>query len=42
MYFDTNRLIRETFSEAGFPVPAPAYAVESMAAVPPLDVARSA
>ena len=42
VYFDTNRLIRETFSEAGFPVPAPAYAVESMAAVPPQDIATSA
>ena len=42
VYFDTNRLIRETFAEAGFPVPAPAYAVQSMAAVPPLDVAPSA
>jgi len=27
VYFDTNRLTRETFIEAGFPVPAPAYAV---------------
>ena len=27
VYFDTNRLIRETFGEAGFPVPAPSYAV---------------
>src|SRR5262245_12382455 len=41
VYFDTNRLIRETFSEAGFPAPLPAYAVESMGAPPPLDVARS-
>ena len=41
VYFDTNRLIRETFSEAGFPAPLPAYAVESLAAAAPLDVARS-
>jgi small conductance mechanosensitive channel len=27
VYFDTNRLTRETFTEAGFPVPTPAYAV---------------
>jgi small conductance mechanosensitive channel len=27
VYFDTNRLTREAFTEAGFPVPAPAYAV---------------
>lgn len=27
VYFDTNRLIRETFGEAGFPVPMPTYAV---------------
>jgi small conductance mechanosensitive channel len=39
VYFDTNRLIRETFSEAGFPAPLPAYAVESTGA-PPLHVAR--
>ncbi len=25
VYFDTNRLIRETFTDAGFPVPAPVY-----------------
>jgi small conductance mechanosensitive channel len=27
VYFDTNRLIREAFGEAGFPAPVPAYAV---------------
>ena len=27
VYFDANRLTRETFTEAGFPVPVPAYAV---------------
>jgi small conductance mechanosensitive channel len=38
VYFDTNRLIRETFGEAGFPVPVPGYAVSGVAA-PPLDAA---
>jgi len=38
VYFDTNRLIRETFGEAGFPVAMPAYAVSGVA-VPPLDTA---
>lgn len=37
VYFDTNRLIREAFGEAGFPVPAPAYAVSGVFAGPPLD-----
>jgi small conductance mechanosensitive channel len=27
VYFDTNRLIRETFGEAGYPAPVPAYSV---------------
>ena len=27
VYFDTNRLIRESFGEAGFPAPTPAYAI---------------
>jgi small conductance mechanosensitive channel len=27
VYFDTNRLIRETFGDAGFPAAVPAYAV---------------
>jgi small conductance mechanosensitive channel len=27
VYFDTNRLIRETFNEAGFPTPAPGFVV---------------
>ena len=27
VYFDTNRVIRESFGEAGFPVPVPGYAV---------------
>ena len=32
VYFDTNRLIRETFGEAGFPVPMPSYAVSGVSA----------
>jgi len=35
--FDTNRLIRETFDEAGYPSPMPAYAVSGMFAGPPID-----
>jgi small conductance mechanosensitive channel len=27
VYFDTNRIIRETFGDAGYPVPMPGYAV---------------
>jgi small conductance mechanosensitive channel len=38
VYFDTNRLIREAFGEAGFPVPVPGYAVSGVFA-PPLDTA---
>jgi small conductance mechanosensitive channel len=37
VYFDTNRTIRETFGEAGFPAPTPAYTVTGGDAVPPLD-----
>jgi small conductance mechanosensitive channel len=33
VYFDTNRLIRETFIEAGFPVPVATYEVSSPAAI---------
>jgi small conductance mechanosensitive channel len=41
VYFDTNRLIREAFGEAGFPAPMPAYAVSGVFGGPPLDtVAR--
>ena len=36
--FDTNRLIRETFDEAGYPSPMPAYAVSGMFAGPPVDI----
>jgi small conductance mechanosensitive channel len=32
VYFDTNRLIRETFGDAGFPAPMPAYAIAGGAA----------
>jgi small conductance mechanosensitive channel len=35
VYFDTNRLIRETFGEAGFPAPMPAYAVSGGLLAPP-------
>lgn len=37
VYFDTNRVVREAFGEAGFPVPAPAYAVSGPFAAPPAD-----
>lgn len=39
VYFDTNRLIREAFGEAGYPAPMPAYAVKGAFAGPPSDVA---
>jgi small conductance mechanosensitive channel len=32
VYFDTNRMIRETFGEAGYPAPMPAYVVSGMPA----------
>jgi small conductance mechanosensitive channel len=42
VYFDTNRVIRESFGEAGFPTPMPGYAVTGAGVGPPLDViARS-
>ena len=37
VYFDTNRMIREAFGEAGFPAPAPAYTVSGPPAPPPSD-----
>ena len=37
VYFDTNRLIRETFGEAGFPAPVTAYAVAGPLTAPPVD-----
>jgi small conductance mechanosensitive channel len=36
VYFDTNRLIRESFGEAGFPVPVPGYALTGPSMGPPL------
>lgn len=30
VYFDTNRMIRETFGEAGYPAPMPAYMVSGL------------
>jgi small conductance mechanosensitive channel len=39
VYFDTNRLIRESFGEAGFPAPMPGYSVSGVWSGPPLDVA---
>jgi small conductance mechanosensitive channel len=41
VYFDTNRMIREAFGEAGFPVPAPVYLVEDRKPVPAQEVART-
>src|SRR5262245_56399898 len=35
VYFDTNRLIRESFGEAGFPAPVPAYAIAGGVTAPP-------
>ena len=37
VYFDTNRLIREAFGEAGFPAPMPAYAVSGLFPPPAAD-----
>jgi small conductance mechanosensitive channel len=34
VYFDTNRLVREAFGEAGFPAPAPAYVIAASGAGP--------
>jgi small conductance mechanosensitive channel len=41
VYFDTNRLIREAFGEAGFPAPMPAYAVSGAIAGPPFDAPKA-
>jgi small conductance mechanosensitive channel len=38
VYFDTNRLIREAFGEAGFPAPAPGYTVTGVWSAPPADL----
>jgi hypothetical protein len=40
VYFDSNRLIRETFGEAGYPSPMPAYSVNGLRALPPDVFAR--
>jgi small conductance mechanosensitive channel len=37
VYFDANRLIRESFGDAGFPAPAPGYTVTGVWAAPPAD-----
>jgi small conductance mechanosensitive channel len=42
VYFDANRAIREAFTDAGFPVPVPGYALQGQESVPPLDMVRSA
>jgi small conductance mechanosensitive channel len=34
VYFDTNRMVREAFGDAGFPAPAPTYTVTGMPAPP--------
>jgi small conductance mechanosensitive channel len=36
VYFDTNRMVREAFGEAGFPAPAPSYTVTGMP-TPPVE-----
>ena len=40
VYFDTNRVVREAFGEAGYPVPVPGYAVSGLAAGLPTDATR--
>jgi small conductance mechanosensitive channel len=37
VYFDTNRMIRESFGEAGFPAPMPSYAISGDWPAPPAD-----
>ena len=34
VYFDTNRMVREAFGDAGFPAPMPAYTVTGIPAAP--------
>lgn len=41
VYFDTNRLIRESFGDAGFPAPVQAYTVTGPSFVPPLESSRA-
>jgi small conductance mechanosensitive channel len=40
VYFATNRLIREAFTDAGFPAPMPAYSVSGAAAGSPLALSQ--
>jgi small conductance mechanosensitive channel len=40
VYFETNRLIREAFSDAGFPAAMPSYAVSGVAAGSPLALTQ--
>ncbi len=40
VYFDTNRLTREAFTEAGFPVPIPGYAVSGGFAGVPVEAVQ--
>lgn len=41
VYFDANRMIRESFGEAGFPAPVPGYALTGPAAGPPYDTLQA-
>jgi small conductance mechanosensitive channel len=40
VYFETNRLIREAFTDAGFPAAMPSYAVSGAAAGSPLAISQ--
>jgi small conductance mechanosensitive channel len=42
VYFDANRMLREAFTDAGYPVPMPGYSVQSGLPAPPIDMVRSA
>src|SRR4051794_33216061 len=41
VYFDTNRMVRETFGEAGSPAPMPSYSVSGLPAPAPEVLARA-
>ena len=41
VYFDTNRIIRESFGEAGFPLPVPGYTVTQVPAGVPMGATDS-